>query len=129
MKSTQPGDILWKTRKRRWKGPSPSVVDDIVVAGGKRGIYAFNAADGTRRWRSGTTDPATNSPTVVRETVYLADEGGSVYGVNLTDGKRWWELNFGVPMHGSPAVSGDDLYIGDMNGMLRAVDTTSREMQ
>ena len=75
----RPGNILWKSSKRRWEDSSPTVIGDTVIAGSKSGIYAFNVADGTRRWQLQTDGAATTAPMVVDGTVYMADTSGSIY--------------------------------------------------
>lgn len=80
---------------------SPLVIDDMVISQfggeGTGAIIAFNAADGTEKWKWAGEAPQYASPVLLdaagtKQVVTLTEK--SVVGVALTDGKLLWQIPF-----------------------------------
>lgn len=107
-------------------GASPVVRDETVyVVGGD--AYAFDATDGTERWRT-ERGGRTSEPAVTRNALYFC--GGSnadtLYAASLDDGTPKWEYpleeRVARPIATETDADGNDtVYFGDFEGYLYAV--------
>jgi outer membrane protein assembly factor BamB len=130
------GELLWCTEAGRMFMTAPTVSDGTVVfgtelPGGRGGVIAFDAADGTRRWRFPRRGPFTPRighplavPTVHRGTVYVGGGGGRAVltALDLADGSVQWRTDLGDGGVTPPAVDGDRLFV-QRSGELLALES------
>lgn len=111
---------------------SPTVADGAVYVGSRDGgIYAFDAKDGTLRWRHQTRHVVRATPAVADGRVYCGSFDGHVYALEAKSGKLVWDVNTkqpGVPwinVQGSCAVADGIVYVGSRSTFLFAIEATT----
>ncbi len=128
------GSLAWCTGAGRTVMTGATVADETVVIGtvledGKGGLMAFDAADGTRRWRSpkkglfsSKVGRPMSSPTVHGSTVFVGGQQRSkLSAIDLGSGNLQWRTDVGGSAVVSPAVDDDGVYV-HRNGALVGID-------
>lgn len=147
------GDRPWRAPDPVATGQATAVEDDVFVPvlgdGETTTLAAFDATDGTERWRADhPAPPDPQPPTVTAETVYVT-AGPEVVAFDRAEGTERWRTNAGVESHVyapgrenatpvTPPVVGEDvLYVaggleavtrGDA-GALAALDPETGEVR
>ena len=76
-------------------------------------LYAFDAADGTKRWDFQFQVPAiVTSPVVIGGTVYVGTDEGVLAGIDVASGIEVWQADTGPGAMAALAASGDILVAG-----------------
>lgn len=93
----------------------PPVVADGRVYAVNHDVFALDAATGERRWTTADPPGTTSPPSVVDETLYVANENG-VFSI-APDGERVRRLaTTGSKVWDAPTVVGDAVYVGTETG-------------
>jgi outer membrane protein assembly factor BamB len=90
----------------------------LYFGANKGGLYALNAADGTRRWQFPIHGSVYSSPTLdARGTLYTGSTLGHVYALDGETGAIVFDYDAGVPVWTAPALRPDgSLVAGDLKG-------------
>lgn len=97
------GTTVWRTRVSSDILAAPAVANDIVlVRSGDSRIFAFDAADGKRRWVYQRSTPAltlrTNAGVTLLENAILAGfPGGKLVALSKANGAAYWEATVALP--------------------------------
>jgi outer membrane protein assembly factor BamB len=104
----------------------------VYIGSDDKNIYAFNAADGTQIWNTGTANTCCftiqgairSSPAIdSKGFIYVGSEDGSLYAID-TNGIIRWAFPTGAGITSSPATDeGGIIYFGSMDGHVYAVDS------
>ncbi|WP_191965917.1 MULTISPECIES: Ig-like domain-containing protein [Haloferax] len=116
----------------------PIVANDTVFVGGTDNngdaVFAYNATDGTLRWKYETIGSVEGSPTYASGYLYTADSRDRVYQFDASTGERLWTYDVGGDVGGITVVD-DVAYVtgsGYANskyfGVLHALNATTREV-
>jgi len=84
---------------------------------------AYDAADGSRVWRSALADYSTSSPAFANGVVYLGSFDHRLYAFGSSSGDELWTSGWGTlqrGISGSPAVVNGKVFIGVRDGSLYA---------
>jgi eukaryotic-like serine/threonine-protein kinase len=105
---------------------APTVVGGLVYVGAGHRLYAINAANGRRKWRTriATLDVDT-SPAVANGVVYIGTEDGNFFAFNASSGAGIWSASVAQPFGDTaPAVANGVVYAktGGSAGALYAFD-------
>ncbi|MFC7202990.1 Ig-like domain-containing protein [Haloferax namakaokahaiae] len=120
----------------------PTVANETVFVGGSddsvpESIFAYDAADGTLRWRYSTVESNDIEvpPTYASGYLYTADDDGRVYQLNATTGERLWTYT-GIDDVGGITVVNDTVYVAGSGyadseyfGTVHALNATTREVR
>jgi outer membrane protein assembly factor BamB len=82
----------------------------VVVDTG--GVFALNAASGSKLWNYTIGDVRESSPAVVNGVVYIGSTSGNVYALNAASGTLIWNNNVGGYIYSSPTVVSGVVYVG-----------------
>ena len=117
------GEEEWTVDAGEWVRGSPTYDDGTVYIGSFDGLFhALDGESGEPVWQFDTeTSIDESSPTVVGDTVYVADDpgeiGGTVYGIDTETGEAvWTHATEGAGFRSSPTVADGVLYIGSDGG-------------
>ncbi|WP_255192526.1 PQQ-binding-like beta-propeller repeat protein [Natronobeatus ordinarius] len=117
------GTEEWTVEADGWIRGSPTVADGTVYVGSNDGLlHALEAETGESEWTFATEGWIDeSSPTVVNDTVFVADIGseigGSVYGIDTATGEKEWQFETeAAGFRSSPTVVDGVLYIGSDAG-------------
>jgi len=126
-----------------WRGPKmdgiqcpPAVADGVVYAnsGGFDGtpaqLRAFDAADGTERWRYDTAAETKGTPAVTAGTVYVAARDG-LHAIDVERGERVFRQSAVSEPWSTPVAAHGAVYAvgGEENESLVAVDTENGDVR
>ncbi len=123
---------------------SPTVVDETVYIGvhcrveectryydvswPKIGyLYAFDAEDGSVRWRYEVEDGILGKPAVADGTVIIGSSDGTIYGIDAETGTSTWEVDTGPQVIASPVVADGVAYASSIGADLFAIDIEDGE--
>jgi outer membrane protein assembly factor BamB len=107
-----PGEFLWQVRGDAGFSASPTVVDGGVYLGTFEGdLHAFDAGDGTERWRTDVGSGIATAPAVAGGSVYVGTLDSELHAIATDDGTRQWVASTGEGVPRSPAVAGDAVYV------------------
>jgi glucose dehydrogenase len=107
---------------------TPAVVGSSVLVGYGYGVWAFDAATGTRQWYSGTSSPVGgvvfSSPAVAGasgdQVIYSNDGGGAITAYGLSDGRTLWRYVTSRPILGSDAIADGQVFFGGLDSNIYA---------
>ena len=125
---TATGRTLWTQRLKTFGlAPAPVASAGVVcLAGseetGEYGVYAFDAASGTPRWRFGVDDIARSGAAVSGNMCYAATRNGFVHGIDLATGSVRWRGRTGAGSHVTPMVTGDLVAVLTQDGVVHGFD-------
>lgn len=118
------GEERWRFESGETTEPArtPTVADGVVYVNVGSTLYAFDAADGTERWRS-TFDGA-RPVTAAGDALYCAGLDGVIYALDASNGDIRWTFDTGVenPIAAAPAYVDDTVYAAGADGALYALD-------
>jgi outer membrane protein assembly factor BamB len=110
------GREIWAARTRSSYSPlaGPAFAGGVVyvmsTSTSESALYAFDAADGTKRWDFQFQEATIrSSPVIVGDTAYVGMDDGTIAAVDVRDGTEVWEGGTGSGNIGPLAVSGDEL--------------------
>ncbi|MFC4550161.1 MULTISPECIES: PQQ-binding-like beta-propeller repeat protein [Halorussus] len=139
----------------RWRAPlsdDSNAVDSLVAADGAVyavGVYdagqsiggseagsdgellAYDAADGSKRWRFDLADDlphfmrtgqSVSAPAVAGGSVYVASDDRRIYALDAADGSETARYETFGCLYGTPAVDDTGVYVGDADGRVYAFE-------
>lgn len=98
----------------------PVIADGMVLVGGGTGLHAFHAASGEQRWHW-RGKGLTFTPSVDRDTAYVADQEGRLLALDLATGAPRWQRELAGWSY-PPAIVAGRLVTGGREGVVRALD-------
>ena len=117
------GQPIWSYRTGYIFDSSPVIADGVVYIGTLNGLYAFNAAAGTKIWTfvTGGTETA---PAIANGIVYI---GGNhdLWAIRAATGEKLWNFTAGDVIYSSPTIDNGSLYFGSHDGNLYALNATT----
>ncbi|WP_435335608.1 PQQ-binding-like beta-propeller repeat protein [Haloarchaeobius sp. TZWWS8] len=125
------GEQQWNERE---DAAGLTVVDDLVLAGGKRGLVALDADIGAVTWRALTDVEVDTAPAVAGDVVYVADRPsdrpGRIYALDLATGSERWRYEVGESdgsgsyyyFTGEPVYDDGTIYASCENRVTYAID-------
>lgn len=129
----QSGRPLWKVRHGWWPPGSPALGEQglVVVATCNDGsLAAWDADDGTLRWRVRTHGLVRGQPLVQADAVVVATEQGRLQCWDLADGGLRWTVRYGKPLwHQFLRAHGDHVLVLDGKWHLSAFDIRSGQLR
>jgi outer membrane protein assembly factor BamB len=78
-------------------------------------------------WRSAQLRPATSSPVVLEDLIFILNEAGVLTCGGIRDGNRKWQLRLKGAFSATPVGAGKLLYCVNEKGLLQVVDTSAPE--
>ncbi len=88
-------------------------------------VYAFNAKDGTQRWKFTAQSWVLSSPVVVNDIVYFGSYDQHVYALKANDGTKLWSVDTGGHVYDEPTVSNGVVYADETGNASEATSTAS----
>lgn len=98
----------------------PVIAGGMVLVGGGAGLHAFEAGSGEQRWHWRGKGLAF-TPSVERDTAYVADQDGQLLALDLATGTPRWRRSLDGWSY-PPAVVAGRLVTGGREGIVRALD-------
>jgi outer membrane protein assembly factor BamB len=124
------GRIVWQYTDGASTIPSATVSDGVVYVP-SHGITALKPEpDGQspkQLWRSGQLRPATSSPVVVNQRVFVLNDAGVLTCGDAANGNRLWQLRTKGPYSATPVGAGNLLYCVNEKGVLQVIDIAAPE--
>ncbi len=124
------GAIVWEYADGASPIPSSAVAGEhlIVPSHGLTALKppAANAAP-TVVWQTGQLQPATASPVVHGDHVYILNGAGVLTAGRLSNGERLWRLRLEGPFGGSPVAASGRLYVFGERGIGQCIDLRGEE--
>ncbi|MGZ9234431.1 MAG: outer membrane protein assembly factor BamB family protein, partial [Anaerolineales bacterium] len=106
--------------------------DGKVFISTSKGLYVFNAADGSQAWVYGTEMPLGNSPTYFKGTLYVGGYDHKIHAISSSNGRAktgWTFLEAGAGYETNPLVISDTytgtqalVLAGNRDGYFYALD-------
>lgn len=88
-------------------------------------IYAFDARNGTRRWRQPVKSEYASTPVVSDGVVFVGTTDYKVYALDGATGKVRWSYSTGGAVRSSPVVADGVVYVGSDDKNVYALDAKS----
>ncbi|MHB8859030.1 MAG: outer membrane protein assembly factor BamB family protein [Thermoleophilia bacterium] len=116
------GDLRWKWNAGVGRFSAPTISDGILYIGNHQGIYAIDAATGTRKWAfsppnemelNGVTAIFEASPAVAGKVVYAVSGGGTLFAIDAVTGQELWRYKATIGCTCSPAVSDGTVFFSN----------------
>ncbi len=131
--------LPWGHESGDYYTSSAAIANGMVIFGaGDGGVYALDAATGTRKWRAETGGRIRGTPAVSGGAVFVGAYDGRVYAFDLATGRQRWvyetqgaTFNSGDwgfdrrSIQSSPAVMDGTVYVGARDGFLYALDAAT----
>lgn len=126
------GDFIWEAatgdedvkRNKIWS--TPAVVGDTIYIGSTDKVfYAFNTADGSRKWVFPTEGVITATPLVVDGIVYIGSHDRYLYALNTADGELKWKFKGENWFWAKPLMYEGEIYAGCLDGRVYALDAAT----
>ncbi len=101
----------------------------VVGAEGKvyvstsRGLYAYDAENGSEKWVFPTELPLGHSPTYANGVLYVGGLDRKVYAVNASNGNKIWEFAADGGFETSPLFAENKIFIGSRDKHMYALNT------
>ncbi|MDP1661214.1 MAG: PQQ-binding-like beta-propeller repeat protein [Phycisphaerales bacterium] len=103
-------------------GAMPAVSDGAVfVPGLDQSLWAFNLADGSRRWQVRTETPLTTTPSVYNGRVFVSVPGTGMVAVNARNGGQEW-VNKTLAGRIVAIRKGNPIFFDSATGTARLID-------
>jgi outer membrane protein assembly factor BamB len=127
--STADGSQVWSASIGAGSSSTPFVDASGIYANASDGfLYAFNAADGSPRWKTqigGKEFLDLSSPTASASFIYIGSDDGNVYALSKATGAVIWKHQTGGKIQSSPAFANGVVYIGSADQNIYALDALS----
>ncbi|MDE0595746.1 MAG: PQQ-binding-like beta-propeller repeat protein [Roseibacillus sp.] len=125
------GSEIWNYSKGAATIPSGAVAGDTLYFPSK-GLTAMRPGSGGGEtkplWNERAQNPATASPLIIDDKVYIINGTGVLSAANRETGERLWRIRLKGPFSGSPVASGNGhLYIFNEKGIGQVVDLSGEE--
>jgi outer membrane protein assembly factor BamB len=96
---------------------SPTVAEGMIYFGSvfRGGVFALDAATGSKIWNYITGGEVTSSPAVAYGRVYFESGDGNIYALDALSGSKIWNYKMNEPsryMDSSPAIVDEHVYVG-----------------
>jgi outer membrane protein assembly factor BamB len=118
------GEVAWAYKSGASTTPSLVVADGVAYVP-SNGLTALRTESGKTEpkqlWNIPKLSPATPSPLVVGQKLYVLEGAGVLTCANLEDGKTSWQLRLEGPFTASPVAAGDRLYFVSEAGVCQVV--------
>lgn len=127
------GGELW-TAAIPVSASSPAVGNGMVYVAGLDSLYAFEARNGSAKWKMRLGDDGRPSfteflptPVLFNGVIYIGSRSGTLYAVEPATGNIKWQFNnsSGGIFTGPPHINDNTLYIGSEDSSFYAVSITS----
>ncbi len=124
------GKRIWRKELDRPISGGPTVADDLVVVGTRKGeVLGLAAADGELLWISGVTSEVLAPAAIGQGVVVVRTNDGRVFALDAKTGERRWIYDRNVPVlslrgHGSPVLVPGGVLVGFDNGRVAALSLT-----
>lgn len=124
------GDVVWEYKDGASTIPS-SVVSDEVIYIPSNGITAIRPGKSDKKtpeilWQENSLSPATASPIVVDDRVFVLNRAGVLTAADKASGERLWQLRTRGPFSGTPIVADGHMYLASEKGVLQVVDLAGK---
>jgi len=107
---------------------SPAVSNGVVyVAANNSLVYALDAVNGTRLWKTSGGYSIYSSPAVINDVVCVGCNIGAVIGFDASTGKERWIFSTSFPAVSSPVIIDGVAYVGALNGRIVAINADNGE--
>jgi outer membrane protein assembly factor BamB len=124
------GRIVWEYTDGASTIPSSALSGGVLYVP-SHGITALQPAPAGQSpkqlWRSGQLRPATSSPLVVNDKVFILNDAGVLTCGNAADGTRLWQVRLKGPFSSTPIASGTRIYCVNEKGLLQVVESSGAE--
>jgi len=132
MIEAETGREIWN-----YKGGAATIPSAALGAGvlyvPSNGITALEPGESGREprqvWRAAQLRPATSSPLVLNDRLYILNDGGILSCADIREGNRLWQLRLKGPFTSSPVAAGKYLYLVNEKGVIHVVDPKEPEGQ
>lgn len=129
--SANTGSSLWNYGKGASTIPSGAADGETLIVPSK-GLTALkpNAKGGEPQsvWNKKTQNPATASPLITGDKIYIINGAGVLNASGRKDGERLWRVRLEGPFSGSPvACDNEHLYVFNEKGLGQVVDVSGEE--
>jgi len=115
------GKVVWRRRIAATHS-SPVPVAGMIVVGTRKGLRAFRARDGQRRWLAETRQAVETPPVVLPDRIIFADESKALYAVSIDRGEIIWRRRFPEgQVVGTPSVYGNAILFPTSGATFRAI--------
>lgn len=125
------GSKLWEYTKGASTIPSSVVANGMLLIP-SHGLTALkpSAASGFEQvWNEGKLGPATASPIVLGDKVFILNSAGVLNAAEVSTGKLAWQLRLKGPFTASPVGSGKHLVVINEAGLGQVVDVSGEKGQ
>lgn len=100
-----------------------AVANGLVLAGCNDGkLYAFDAANGAKKWTFATGGKVQSSPSIAGSLVFFGSWDGNLYALDLQSGSLRWKCTLGTRVISSPWPGDGVVYVGCDDGFIYAVE-------
>ncbi len=136
----EPGELLWEfVMENNVEYNSPTVLDGTAYIADRNSVFAVDIDTGQEIWSVEITENTTinDSPQVVDEVLYIADQRRNIYAIDIHSGQILWTRDDEAATSNSRAqttVYGDRIFVTTgadtnlNNGWIRALSTSDGEM-
>lgn len=91
VRDTATGGQVWTHKTAKTNYDAFAVHEDLVIVPQERTLQAFDLADGSEAWSLETAEfTSFQEPTVVGDTIYVADSGRTLWSVSARTGRTNW---------------------------------------
>jgi len=130
------GKEVWKVEKKSFFEGNAGFSGDMVIAGcGDGFVYAWNAADGTEKWKFETRGEIHAGVSVWKgedgkERVLIGSYDNILYCLDAATGEKLWEYETANYVNGGAAIYEGKVVFGGCDGMLYVLDVmTGKEVK
>lgn len=106
----------------------PIAADGRIYVATAKGLYAFNALNGSVDWVYPTELPLGNSPTFSNSIIYVGGYDKKIHALNATTGQSlqgYVPYEAGAGFDTSPLIVNNTIYAGNRDGYMYALDATT----
>lgn len=117
-----------KGQDRRYSLFVPAIVDGVVYAADVKGrVFAFNAENGKRLWKSKLKRSVSGAISAHDGKVFLATYRGGVVALDAADGNLLWEAEASSEILAPPISNGNVVSINTIDGRVFTFDANTGE--
>ena len=124
------GDVVWEFKDGASTIPS-SVVDNGIIYVPSNGITAIRPGKSDKKtpeilWQENSLSPATASPIIHDDHVFVLNRAGVLSAASIKDGERLWQLRTRGPFSGTPIIADGHMYLVNEKGQLQVVSLSGK---